>query len=51
MMLGHLREKDMAADIVTAIERVLAEPSLRTRDLGGRTNTRDCGAAVVRALG
>lgn len=39
MMLEHLGEKEAATDIVTAIERVLAEPSLRTRDHGGRTNT------------
>jgi tartrate dehydrogenase/decarboxylase/D-malate dehydrogenase len=51
MMREHLGEKEAAADIVTAIERVMAEPSLRTRDLGGRTTMRDYGAAVVRALG
>ena len=51
MMLEHLGEKEAATDVVTAIERVLAEPSLRTRDHGGRTNIYDCGAAVVRALG
>jgi tartrate dehydrogenase/decarboxylase/D-malate dehydrogenase len=51
MMLEHLGETAAATDIVTAIEQVLAEPSFRTRDLGGRASTRDCGAAVVRALG
>jgi tartrate dehydrogenase/decarboxylase / D-malate dehydrogenase len=51
MMLEHLGEKEAAANIVTAIEQVLAEPSLRTRDLGGRASTHDCGAAIVRALG
>ena len=51
MMLEHLGEKAAAADIVTAVEHALAEPKLRTRDLGGRANTRDCGVAVARALG
>ncbi len=50
MMLDHLGEEAAAADIVTAIEHVLAEPGLRTRDLGGSAGTRECGAAVVRAL-
>ncbi len=50
MMLDHLGEQAAAADIVTAIEHVLAEPALRTRDLGGSASTRECGAAVVRAL-
>ena len=39
MMLEHLGEKEAAAAIVTAIEKVLAEPKLRTRDLGGTANT------------
>jgi tartrate dehydrogenase/decarboxylase/D-malate dehydrogenase len=39
MVLEHLGEKEAATDIVTAIERVMAEPSLRTWDHGGRTNT------------
>ena len=50
MMLDHLGEKAAAADIVQAIERVLAEPRLRTRDLGGRADTKACGEAVVRAM-
>ncbi|HEX4765201.1 MAG TPA: tartrate dehydrogenase [Lichenihabitans sp.] len=51
MMLEHLGEKAAADDIVRAIEQVLVEPSLRTRDLGGRADTATCGQAVVRALG
>ena len=35
MMLEHLGESEAAAAIVKAIEQVLAEPKLRTRDLGG----------------
>jgi len=51
LMLDHLGEKAAAAEIVAAIERTLVEPKLRTRDLGGRASTRECGAAVVQALG
>src|SRR6204780_4635301 len=51
MMLDHLGEKAAAADILQAIEHVLADPRLRTRDLGGTAKTRACGDAVVRAIG
>ena len=51
MMLEHLGHKQAADEIVVAIERVLAEPKLRTRDLGGSAGTEDCGKAVVEALG
>ena len=51
MMLDHLGQREAAADIVAAIERVLAEPALRTRDLGGRASTVECGKAVAEALG
>ncbi len=37
--------------IVAAIERVLAEPALRTRDLGGNADTETCGRAIADALG
>jgi tartrate dehydrogenase/decarboxylase/D-malate dehydrogenase len=50
MMLDHLGEKAASADILQAIEHVLAEPSLRTRDLGGTADTKTCGDAVVRAM-
>ena len=36
--------------IVKAIEGVLAEPKLRTRDLGGPATTAACGKAVAAAL-
>src|SRR4029078_7277986 len=45
MMLEHLGEHEAAAAIVKAIERVLAEQKLRTRDLGGAANTVACGNA------
>src|ERR1700690_3188808 len=51
MMLEHLGETEAAAAIVKAIERVLAEPKLRTRDLGGAADTVTCGNAVASALG
>lgn len=51
MMLDHLGHPEAAAEIVTAIERVLAEEKLRTRDLGGSANTVACGKAVAEALG
>jgi len=50
MMLEHLGEPEAAAAIVKAIERVLAEPKLRTRDLGGTADTVSCGKAVAAAL-
>ena len=51
MMLDHLGENEAAAAIVTAIERVLSEPRLRTRDLRGQADTQACGKAVAEALG
>ena len=50
MMLDHLGETEAARAIEAAIERVLAEPSLRTRDLGGTADTVTCGKAVAEAL-
>jgi len=51
MMLDHFGETEAAAAIVTAIETVLAEQSLRTRDLGGKANTEACGKAIADAIG
>ena len=50
MMLDHLGHAEAAAAMVAAIERVLAEPALRTRDLGGTADTVACGKAVADAL-
>ncbi|WP_372425716.1 tartrate dehydrogenase [Salinarimonas chemoclinalis] len=50
MMLDHLGEREAAAEIVAAIERTLAERTLRTRDLGGNAGTLECGRAVAGAL-
>jgi tartrate dehydrogenase/decarboxylase/D-malate dehydrogenase len=47
MMLEHLGETEAAQGIVRAIESVLAEEALRTRDLGGKASTQTCGKAVA----
>ncbi len=51
MMLDHLGEPDAAKAIVDAIERVLPDQRLRTRDLGGTANTVTCGKEIASALG
>ena len=51
MMLEHLGEPEAAAAVLAAIETVLAEPALRTADIGGRANTITCGKAVADVLG
>ncbi len=50
MMLDHLGHPEAAAGILGAVERVLAEPSLRTRDLSGTADTTACGKAIADAL-
>jgi tartrate dehydrogenase/decarboxylase/D-malate dehydrogenase len=50
MMLEHLGEPEAAKAIVVAIETVLAQDKLRTRDLKGPANTVTCGKAVADAL-
>lgn len=50
LMLDHIGEPEAAAAVLRAIEQVLAEPSFRTRDLGGSATTSECGAAIVYAL-
>jgi len=51
MMLEHLGEADAAKAVVQAIETVLGQEKLRTRDLGGGANTVICGKAIADALG
>lgn len=50
MMLDHLGETAAAADVMRAIETVLREPGLRTRDLGGAADTETCGKAITDAI-
>jgi tartrate dehydrogenase/decarboxylase/D-malate dehydrogenase len=47
MMLEHLGEVEAARAIEVAIEAVLAEPGLRTPDMGGSARTVDLGKAVA----
>jgi tartrate dehydrogenase/decarboxylase/D-malate dehydrogenase len=51
LMLDHLGEAEASKAVIVAIERVLSEEKLRTRDLGGRAGTEACGKAVAAALG
>lgn len=50
MMLEHLGENEASAAVMGAIEAVLAEQRLRTRDLGGSADTETCGKAVADML-
>jgi tartrate dehydrogenase/decarboxylase / D-malate dehydrogenase len=50
MMLDHLGEPEAGKAIVTAIEAVLVEEKLRTRDLGGKADTVTCGKEIAQAL-
>lgn len=50
MMLEHLGEDDAAKGIMTAMETVLADERLRTRDLKGKADTITCGKAVAEAI-
>lgn len=50
LMLDHLGEYAAGAAIVAAIETVLAQPRLRTRDLRGTADTVTCGKAIAEAI-
>ena len=50
MMLEHLGEKHAADRLMRAIERVTADASLHTPDLGGAATTREVTDAVVAAI-
>ena len=50
MMLEHLGEKPAARRLMRAIERVTADRSLHTPDLGGKATTADVTRAVCQAL-
>ncbi len=49
MMLDHLGHPDASADVLSAIEAVVAHGP-RTRDLGGRASTEDVGKAIAAAV-
>lgn len=50
MMLDHLGEKAASARLMAAVERVTADPTLHTPDLGGTATTRKVTDAVVAIL-
>ena len=50
MMLEHLGEKAAADRLMRAIERVTADPSLHTPDLGGKATTKQVTEAVCEEL-
>ena len=50
MMLEHLGEPAAAARLLRAIERITADRSLHTPDLGGRATTKAVTQAVCAAL-
>jgi 3-isopropylmalate dehydrogenase len=50
MMLEWLGEAEAAARIRGAVERVFADPGLRTRDLGGKLGTAELGAKIREGL-
>jgi tartrate dehydrogenase/decarboxylase/D-malate dehydrogenase len=50
MMLEHLGHPQAAADMMTAIEAVLKEPSALTPDLGGHATTSELGKAIAEAI-
>jgi tartrate dehydrogenase/decarboxylase/D-malate dehydrogenase len=47
MMLEHLGHGDAAAAVVRAIETVVADGKVLTRDLGGKAGTTDVGEAIA----
>ena len=50
MMLEHLGEKPAADRLMKAVERVTADPSLHTPDLGGKATTKQVTEAVCEEL-
>ena len=50
LMLKHLDERERATKVQTALEKVLAEGKVLTRDLGGQATTLQFTDAIIRAL-
>jgi isocitrate dehydrogenase (NAD+) len=50
LMLKHLKERERALRIQAALEKVLAEGNVLTRDLGGQATTLDFTEAIIHAL-
>jgi tartrate dehydrogenase/decarboxylase/D-malate dehydrogenase len=51
LMLDHLGHAAAAADVMAAVEEVLADPATRTGDLRGTASTAEVTAALVARLG
>ncbi|MEE8333375.1 MAG: tartrate dehydrogenase [Alphaproteobacteria bacterium] len=50
MMLEHLGEAEAAAAVIAAFEDVLKNGGPRTRDLGGKANTKEVGEAIAATI-
>jgi tartrate dehydrogenase/decarboxylase/D-malate dehydrogenase len=50
MMLEHLGENEAAKDIKTAVQKLLAEKKVRTRDLGGSNSTWEVGDELKKLI-
>ena len=50
LMLDHLGHPEAAAAVVAAIERLVADGKVLTRDLGGKASTSEVGQALASAL-
>jgi len=50
LMLKHLKERERALRIQAALEKVLADGNVLTRDLGGQATTLDFTEAIIHAL-
>jgi isocitrate dehydrogenase (NAD+) len=50
LMLKHLNERERAVRVQSALEKILAEGKVLTRDLGGRATTIEFTDAIIHAL-
>jgi isocitrate/isopropylmalate dehydrogenase len=50
MLLDHVEQRDAATRLRDAIRAALARPETRTGDLGGKANTAQYTAAVIKAM-
>lgn len=51
LMIEHVGKHEMAQRLRTAIDKVLREDGVRTRDLGGTASTTEMTQAIIRRLG
>ncbi|SEN06760.1 tartrate dehydrogenase [Palleronia pelagia] len=50
MMLDHLGHPEAAQSVIDAMEEVIADPASRTKDMGGKANTAECGEAIASVI-